>query len=122
MWDELLKLNTDKEIDMKKSFYCGDAAGRKKNKLVNRKKNDFSNSDYLFALNLGIEFYTPERLFFGVKERLPGPKFNPKVIPKKGPVFVGGKMDDKIASDTKEMIIFVGSPGSGKSTFWKNHL
>jgi len=38
------------------------------------------------------------------------------------PVFLGGSKDDKIPSDEKEMIIFVGSPGSGKSTFYHTHL
>jgi hypothetical protein len=29
---------------------------------------------------------------------------------------------DKIDFVEKEMVIFVGSPGSGKSTFWKNYI
>ncbi|GME85124.1 unnamed protein product [Ambrosiozyma monospora] len=41
-------------IDMEKSFYVGDAAGR---------KSDFSDSDKKFAENVGLKFYTPEEFF-----------------------------------------------------------
>ena len=29
---------------------------------------------------------------------------------------------NKFQSNKQEIIVFVGSPGSGKSTFWKNYL
>ena len=51
MWDFYTK---DRNVDYKKSFYVGDAAGR---------KNDFSDSDLKFAENIGIKFYTPEEFF-----------------------------------------------------------
>ena len=51
MYDELLNLTT---IDMTKSFYCGDAAGR---------NSDFSNSDRLFAHNCNLKFILPEDCF-----------------------------------------------------------
>ena len=51
MYDELLNLIN---IDIKHSFYCGDAAGR---------NNDFSNSDRLFAHNCNLEFILPRKLF-----------------------------------------------------------
>lgn len=55
MWNILVeKANEGTKIDMKKSFYCGDAAGRK-----DAKHKDFSDSDLKFALNVGIEFKTP---------------------------------------------------------------
>lgn len=43
------------EVDSK-SFYCGDAAGRKEN-------NDFSSDDLLFSVNIVLNFYTPEMFF-----------------------------------------------------------
>jgi bifunctional polynucleotide phosphatase/kinase len=50
----------DFEIDMKESFYCGDAAGRPK---TDTRPKDFSDSDIKFASNVGLKFFTPEELF-----------------------------------------------------------
>jgi len=50
------------KIDKENSFYCGDAAGR--DKTATRKK-DFSNTDKLFAVAVGIKFMTPEEYFLG---------------------------------------------------------
>jgi bifunctional polynucleotide phosphatase/kinase len=49
MWEALERNNGGVQIDKKKSFFCGDAAGRK-----NAKHKDFSDSDLKFALNVGI--------------------------------------------------------------------
>ena len=57
MWDKFIELNGKVNID--KSFYCGDAAGRKK---------DFAASDFMFAHNIGLNFYTPEEFFLNKKE------------------------------------------------------
>ena len=59
------KYNGKNKIDMQNSFYCGDAAGRK-----DGKHKDFSDSDYKFALNVGISFKTPENLFLGEVDKL----------------------------------------------------
>lgn len=58
----ILQANGGVEIDMKESMYVGDAAGRP---AQGSKKKDFSTSDRLFALNLGIPFFTPEEHFLG---------------------------------------------------------
>lgn len=42
MWDLFLDNNGESVVDMKSSFYCGDAAGRK---ATAGKKKDFSDSD-----------------------------------------------------------------------------
>lgn len=54
--------NGGKEIDLADSFYCGDAAGRPLG-WAPKKKKDFSSSDRLFAMNIGIKFVTPEEHF-----------------------------------------------------------
>ncbi|CAH6721073.1 hypothetical protein CLIB1444_05S02982 [[Candida] jaroonii] len=57
MWDHFKKVVED--VDMKESFFVGDAAGR---------KGDFSNSDLVFADNIGLKFYTPEEYFEEAEE------------------------------------------------------
>lgn len=56
MWTELLKdiaISAD-QVDMDNSFFVGDALGR---------KNDFSDSDKVFAQKLGLKCYSPEEIF-----------------------------------------------------------
>ncbi|CAN6611664.1 hypothetical protein TRVA0_004S04434 [Trichomonascus vanleenenianus] len=53
MW-HMLENDLNVEIDLARSFYVGDAAGR---------ENDFSDSDKEFAAAIGIQFFTPEELF-----------------------------------------------------------
>ena len=65
MWELLESNNGGIKIEKVKSFYCGDAAGRK-----DGKHKDFSDSDLKFALNVGLEFLTPENLFLGEKEKV----------------------------------------------------
>ncbi|WZZ42541.1 hypothetical protein YC2023_038800 [Brassica napus] len=55
MWQLMKKhFNSGIEIDMDKSFYVGDAAGR---------KGDHSDADIKFAQANGLKFYTPEEYF-----------------------------------------------------------
>lgn len=65
MWDLLESNNGGIKIDKKKSFYCGDAAGRK-----TATHKDHSDSDLKFGLNVGIEFLTPENLYLGEKDKV----------------------------------------------------
>jgi len=57
--------NNNVELDINECIYVGDAAGRKKSKTY--RKNDFSNSDYKFALNTEFKFFTPEEFFLDEK-------------------------------------------------------
>ena len=69
------------QIDMTESFYCGDAAGRTAAWNLNPKtKKDFSCSDRLFALNIGIKFFTPEEFFMSktATKKFELPAFDPR--------------------------------------------
>lgn len=85
--------NIKKQWNKNKSFYCGDALGR---------AADWSDSDKQFANNIGINIKQPEEIFPFINA------YN-RVI----------KTKANFESDKKEMIIMIGFPGSGKSTFVK---
>lgn len=88
-------------VDVAKSFYCGDAAGREAN-WAPKKKKDFSSSDRLMALNLGLKFYTPEEHFLQQRAapfRLP--EFNPASLQSDLPLCEPS--DIKLISNTKEV-------------------
>jgi len=103
IWDILKKSN----VDMTESFYCGDAMGR---------DSDFSDTDIKFAINCGLRFIAPETIFLNMTIKLPT-KFD---------YFDFNNFEKKPNNITytkdKDLIIFVGYPGSGKSTFINNYL
>ena len=122
MWNLFAELYPVK-IDMKHSFYCGDAAGREKNWLLGKKK-DFNNVDLNFAYNVGIKFEIPENVFKDVK--------NDEVIYHSVDVNYT-ELDLQKLSKTKnktkvepepepQMVIVIGRQGSGKSDFSKKYL
>jgi bifunctional polynucleotide phosphatase/kinase len=88
------------ELDFKKSFFCGDAAGR---------KGDFSDTDYKFALNCMLNFKTPEEYFQNTKIKLVSPSY-PNIMTS------SKNQDLNFTPKNKELIIMVGFPASGKST------
>jgi len=120
MWTFMAeKCNDGKVVDTDKSFFVGDAAGRIKNWAPGKKK-DFSCSDRKFAVNVGIRFLTPEEFFHGEKVCT---KFEWGAIDPSS-VLKNSQTTDysTIASELQELVILVGLPASGKSTFARSHL
>ena len=81
-----------------------------------------------FSLNLGLSTIPLESLASPISPpkqipQAPGPNpIRPYQIKKRGSVFQGEEIQSEIPSSSPEVIIFVGPPGSGKSTFYKTHL
>ncbi|CAH0481362.1 unnamed protein product [Peronospora belbahrii] len=112
VWKELAKLLSAKgedAIDKEASFYCGDAAGRPK--IAGRSK-DFAATDYKFALNAGIRFFTPESFFLIQNSEFIHVPKPPLLIPASA----------QIVKEEQEMVVLVGPPASGKSFFANTYL
>jgi bifunctional polynucleotide phosphatase/kinase len=80
------------KVNKEQSFFVGDALGR---------KGDWANNDKVFAQNIGLTCYSPEE-FFGAKQE-------PEAV----------KISSLNLSDSKQVVIMVGYPGSGKSSVAK---
>ncbi|XP_065639484.1 uncharacterized protein LOC124815959 [Hydra vulgaris] len=104
-------INNNKDIDVNKSFFCGDGAGREK---------DHTSADIKFAYNCAIDFITPERLFIGDttsigKIEYPISQLDPALFdPKTKFKYIKNK------NDKPELILMVGLPASGKSFIANN--
>lgn len=62
--------NGNVPVNCRDSFYCGDAAGRTKDNTTDRWQKGadtfgqgYIDSDKVFALNIGVKFFTPEEMF-----------------------------------------------------------
>jgi bifunctional polynucleotide phosphatase/kinase len=91
-------------IPKDKSYYVGDAAGR---------KNDHSDSDLNFAHNIGIRFATPESYLNSTFITSKSSYIELKKWIKIGKI--------KIKKDPLELLLLVGFPGCGKSTLAMKH-
>lgn len=140
MWHAMVKdLGGDAQVDYESSSFCGDAAGRLKRQGA---RADFSDSDRKFAINAGVRFFTPEMYFDGSNQTLDS-------TPLKGydardtSIEVGAGDSDAIlrkivtppavaekllqkrgdSSDAPQtLVLMVGEPASGKTTFAERHL
>lgn len=144
MWDEMLD---DYDLDgpgatpdIENSFFVGDAGGRTAqvvsasaeaaNAMIKSKgkaragpamlPKDFSCSDRNLAHNIGIDFKTPEEFFLGEEPRDFVRDFDLTSHP-----FAGQDGEAKALierTNDKDIILFCGPPGAGKSTFYWKYL
>ncbi|OBZ75300.1 Bifunctional polynucleotide phosphatase/kinase [Grifola frondosa] len=102
------------QIDKDASFFVGDAAGR---------VGDHAATDRKWALNVGLPFLTPEEYFL----KLPAAPYTltgfvatslptnlPRVTPTSTPLLP--------EPPHTEIVLFVGYPSLGKSSFYRNHF
>lgn len=117
MWhyyQEIL-LGNPKNILLEESFYVGDAAGRPKGWRPGAGQ-DFASSDRKFALNLGITFNTPEEFFLSSTSAPYSLGWSPSEFS------VGEDEPYTFTPRERELVIFVGSPASGKTTFFSRQV
>lgn len=114
MWNYMEKEeNGGIAVNRPESIYVGDAAGRVATK---GRKKDFSTADRLFAMNIGVQFFTPEEFFLKKKEKehFILPAFNPAAfLEVQRNRFQPG--DTPIPGLEQEIIVLVGLPGCGKT-------
>lgn len=121
MWEELKEdydLEGDNAIDMDNSFYIGDAAGREK---TDKRRKDHAVSDRDLAANIGIRFQTPEEFFLGAETEPYNHHFEPADYLAK----MVADQSEAVSFSKKhkqELVVFCGSPGAGKSSFYWNVL
>ncbi|BFZ56126.1 DNA kinase/phosphatase Pnk1 [Savitreella phatthalungensis] len=124
MWqaltDWLQQHQIGSKIDLAGSFYVGDAAGRLAGPISGSSRKDFSASDRKFALNLGLLFHTPQEFF--QNKSLGGNAFD---LGDFDPLSYQSPADASYTFERKtklELLVLVGSPAAGKSTFVKQAL
>ncbi|KAL4808536.1 polynucleotide kinase 3 phosphatase-domain-containing protein [Aspergillus unguis] len=113
MWRELID-DYDFDVtgvDNSNSVFVGDAAGRPR---------DHSSSDRGFAANTSIPFKTPEEFFMDAAPEPVVESFDPSVYMQ--PNSVDDTSPAFSRKSTLELVIFCGSPGAGKSTFFWEYL
>lgn len=121
MWKDLLLRLNHAAINLEKSFFIGDAAGRPPG-WKQGKKADHSDVDRKFGQNLGIQFFTPEQHFLGADpEPFVTSSFQPRLV------FTDLANDDSSflvpkALNCPEIVIFIGYPASGKTFFYLRYL
>jgi bifunctional polynucleotide phosphatase/kinase len=143
MYEYMIETKYKNKLNKQDIFYCGDALGR---------ENDFSDSDLKFALNLEMNIFTPEQIFQTnlINKYLPlidntclaqNIKFKPfeyfNNVHRSFSQACGSKIhlqpsdvshvnESKLVQfespTTREVVILVGPPASGKSTLAINYF
>ncbi|KIX04761.1 polynucleotide kinase 3'-phosphatase [Rhinocladiella mackenziei CBS 650.93] len=126
MWEEMLgdyDLQAQDAVDMANSFYVGDAAGREK---TDKRRKDHATTDRDLAANIGIKFQTPEEFFLNASPEPYEHVFEPtRYLQTRQPSeAANGTTEITTVSSPftknhpQELVLFCGSPGAGKSTFY----
>ncbi|RAH72675.1 putative DNA 3'-phosphatase Tpp1 [Aspergillus aculeatinus CBS 121060] len=98
-------------VDLRHSVFVGDAAGRPR---------DHSQVDRGFAINAGLSFKTPEEFFLDADPEPLVEPFDPSTYLQEAP---GDDVSPPFSGESPlELVIFCGSPGAGKSTFYWDYL
>lgn len=112
LWDQVIK------GDVPNSFFCGDAGGLNKRIIGTRIiERDFSDTDAKFAKNIGLKFIHRDEFVFGNQYQNNCMLSYPvdfETVQKNGYQFT--------KSDFQKVVINVGFPASGKTTFTKKYM
>lgn len=128
MWKEMCEDSglAQNEIDLGGSVFVGDAGGRTAHvKGSTALPKDFSCADRDFASNLGISYQAPEEFFLGEAPRGFKRDFDLANYPLVEATSGDGDADgpgrfQKL--NAQDIVLFVGPPGAGKSTFYWSRL
>ncbi|KAF2968679.1 hypothetical protein GQX73_g4934 [Xylaria multiplex] len=127
MWKELCDDYDipETEVDLPSSVFVGDAGGRTARAADNESggaatAKDFSCSDRNFAHNVGVTYKTPEEFFLDEPPR----EFTREFDLAMHPYEKGKEGEDVLFEKTngRDIVLFCGPPGAGKSTFFWKHL
>ncbi|PRQ72955.1 Polynucleotide kinase 3 phosphatase-domain containing protein [Rhodotorula toruloides] len=108
--------------DYTESLFVGDAAGR---------PGDHNDSDRKLAINCGLRFFTPEEFFLGapVNHNWSLLGWDPSTYDHNAPLYspassplLPRRLSEFDQEQPPEVIVFVGYPGSGKTSFFKKHF
>jgi bifunctional polynucleotide phosphatase/kinase len=108
----------ESDIDHSSSIFVGDAGGRiAEPGAPSALQKDFSCSDRNLAHNIGIKYQSPEEFFLGEKPRPFTRDLDLTNFP-----FLDEDDAPVVKTNDKDIILFVGPPGAGKSTFYWKYL
>ncbi|RWA07962.1 hypothetical protein EKO27_g7143 [Xylaria grammica] len=135
MWSELCADYgiPEDEVDLQNSVFVGDAGGRTAS-VVGKDggragagagaatAKDFSCSDRNFAHNVGVAYKTPEEFFLDEPPREFAREFDLALHPYDDGKEKEGEQVLFEKAEAREVVLFCGPPGAGKSTFYWKHL
>ncbi|KAI1174528.1 DNA kinase/phosphatase Pnk1 [Nemania sp. FL0916] len=122
------------EVDLANSVFVGDAGGRIASHADGAAKavqKDFSCSDRNFAHNVGVPYVTPEEFFLDEPPHEFAREFDLAAYPYSENATREGKGEGEAQEDqdlvfekknAKDIVLFCGPPGAGKSTFFWRFL